>query len=81
MQNEIRVLRVFCYILLYGGANNIDLEIMISGPTESSSARDDAKAHLTQFFRNFRMVQRQNISGQTVIEIGHFTVALNFEPA
>jgi hypothetical protein len=34
MQNEIRVLRVFCYVLLNRWANNVDLEVVVSGPTE-----------------------------------------------
>jgi len=35
MQNEIRVLRVFCYILLNRWTNNVNLEVVLAGPTES----------------------------------------------
>ena len=81
MQNKIRVLGVFCEILLYRRTNNVDLEVVISGPTESGFCQGGRESHMTQFFRNFRMVQGKNISGQSVIEIGDFTIAIDFEAA
>ena len=35
MQNKIRILRMLGYVLLHGGADNIDLEVVVSGKTES----------------------------------------------
>jgi hypothetical protein len=81
MENEIRVLGVFCYVLLYCWANDVDLEVVLSGETESGFCQMGPQAHMAQVFRNFRMVQRQNISGQSVIEIGDFAVAVDFEAA
>jgi hypothetical protein len=79
MQDKICVLRVLRYILLYRGANDVDLEVVLSGETESGFSQLGPQAHMAQVFRNFRMVEGQNISGQRVIEIGDFTVAVDFE--
>ncbi len=70
-----------CYVLLHGWANDVDLEVVLSGETESGFGQGGRKAHITQVFRNFRMVQSQNISGHCVIESGDFAVALDFEAA
>jgi hypothetical protein len=79
MQDKIRVLGVLRYILLYRGANDVDLEVMLSGETESCFCQRGCEAHMAQAFRNLRMVQGQNISGQRVIEVGEVAVALDFE--
>jgi hypothetical protein len=55
MHNKIRVLGVLRYILLYRWANNVDLEVVLSGPTESSLCERGRKTHIAQFFRNFRV--------------------------
>jgi hypothetical protein len=36
MQDKIRVLRVLRYVLLHRRTNNVDLEVVFSGPVESS---------------------------------------------
>ena len=81
MQDKIRELGVLRYILLYRGANDVDLEIVLPGEAESGFCQPGRQAHMAQVFRDFGMVQRQNISGQRVIEIGDFTVAVDFEAA
>ena len=81
MQNKIRVLGVSCYVLLHGWANDVDLEVVLSGESESGFGQGRRKAHMAQVFGDFRMVQGQNISGQRVIERGDFAVALDFEAA
>ena len=80
-ENEIRVLGVCCYVLLYCWANDVDLEVVLPGETESGFCQLGPQAHMAQVLRNFRMVKGQNISGQSVIEIGDFTVPLDFEAA
>ena len=75
------MLRVLRHVLLYRGANDVDLEVVLPGEAESGFCQLGRKAHMAQVFRNFRVVQGQNISGQRVIEIGDFAVALDFEAA
>ena len=67
MQNKIGIFRVLRYKLLYGGANDVDLEVVLSGPTESGLCEGRGETHMAQFFRNLRVVQRENISGQAVV--------------
>ena len=68
-------------VILDGGTDNVYLEVVVSGETESSFCQQGREAHVTQFFGDFRMFQRQNITGHSVIEIRNFTVALDFEAA
>ena len=55
MQYKIGVLRVLRYILLYRGANNIDLEVVLSGPMKGSLCQRGRKTQMTQFFRYLSM--------------------------
>ena len=55
MQYKIGVLWVFRYILLHRGANNIDLEVVLSGPMKGSLCQRGRKTHMTQFVRNLGM--------------------------
>ncbi len=81
MQDEIGVLRVLRYILLYRGTNDVDLEVVVPGPTKSSLRQRGREPRVTQIFRDLGVVQRENISGQTVVEISHFPVPLDLETA
>jgi hypothetical protein len=67
MQDKIGVLRVLGDVLLNCGANDVDLEVAVSGPMESGLCEGGREAHMAQFFGNLRVVQRENISGQTVV--------------
>src|ERR1700674_1319332 len=81
MQNKIRVLRVLRYIFLHRWTNNVYLEVVLSGPVESSFCQRVGKTHSTQFFGNFSVDQLQDISAETVLKIGDFTVPLDFHAA
>jgi hypothetical protein len=69
------------YVVLDCGTDNVYLEVVVSGETESGFCQPGREAHVTEFFGDFRMFQRQNVSGQSVIEVRNFTVALDFEAA
>ena len=55
MQYKVGVLRVLPYVLLHRGANNIDLEVVLSGPMKGSLCQRGRKTQMTQFFRNLSM--------------------------
>ena len=81
MHNKVRVPLVVRYKILYRRTNDVDFKVVLSGPAESSLCQGGCKAHMTQLFRNFSMGQYENVSTQTVFQIGHFTVPLDFEAA
>jgi len=55
MQYKIGVLRVLGYVLLHRGANNIDLEVVLSSPMKGRLCQRGRKTQMTQFFRNLSM--------------------------
>jgi hypothetical protein len=69
------------YVLLHGGADDVDLEVVLSGKFQSGLCQSGGEAHVAQFFWNFRVGEYQDITAQCVIEMGDFTVALDFEAA
>ena len=67
--------------MLDDGADDVDLEIVVPGKAKSSFRKQGRQAHVLQVFRDFRVVEGQDISRERVIEIGDSTVALDFEAA
>jgi NAD(P)-dependent dehydrogenase (short-subunit alcohol dehydrogenase family) len=55
MQYKIGVLRVLRYILLHRRANNIDFEVVLSGPMKRRRCQRGRETQVTQFFRNLGM--------------------------
>jgi hypothetical protein len=81
MQDKIRIFRVLRYVLPHYGTNNVYLEVFLTGPVESSFCQRGSKTCGSQFFRDFRVDELQDISAQAVFKIGDFTVPLDFYAA
>jgi len=54
---------VLGYVLLHGGADHIDLEIMVSCKAESGFREVGREAHVLHLFRDFSVLERQDVRG------------------
>ena len=81
MHDQVRVLRVPGYVLSHRRTNNIHLEVVLASPLERTFRQGGCKTHVAYFFRNFGMDQLQDVSAQTIFQIGDFTVPLDFYAA
>jgi hypothetical protein len=81
MQDKIRIFRVLRYVLPHYGTNNVYLEVFLTSPVESGFCQRGSKTHGSQFFRDFRVDELQDISAQAVFEIGDFSTPLDLNAA
>jgi hypothetical protein len=81
MHLEVQILRVLLYVSPYRRTDNVDLEVMLSRPLESVLCQGRCETQMPQLFRNFRVDQLQDVSRQTIFQIGNLPALLDFEPA
>ena len=81
MHFKVRILRVLLYVSPYRRTDNVDLKVVLSCPLESVLCQGRCETPMPQLFRNFRVDQLQDVSRQTIFEIGNLPALLDFEPA
>jgi hypothetical protein len=72
---------VLLYISPYRRADNVDFKVVLSRPLESVFCQSRCETQMPQLFRNFSVDQLQDVSRQTIFQIGNLPVLLDFEPA
>src|ERR1700680_137408 len=81
MHLKVRILRVLLYVSPYRRTDNVDLKVALSCPQESVLCQSRCEPQMPQLFRNFRVDQLQDVSCQTIFQIGNLSALLDFEPA
>ena len=78
MHLKVRILRVLLYVLPNRRTDNVDLKVVLSCPLESILCKSRCETQMPQLFRNFRVNQLQDVSRQTVFQIGNLLGLLGF---
>lgn len=81
MHLQVRIPRVLLYVSPHSRADNVDLKVVLSRPLKSVLCQSRCETQMPQFFRDFSVDQLQDVSRQTVFQIGHLPALLDFEPA
>ena len=81
MQDEVGVFGVLGCVLLGGGADEVDLEVVFAGVAQAGFGEGGGQALVAQCFGDFGVREHQDISAQRIFQVGDFAVPLDFKAA
>jgi hypothetical protein len=76
---KVRVLRVLVYVSADRGADDVNLKVVLPCVLETAFRQSGCETQVPQLFRNFRVRQLQDVSRQSIFEIGNLAVLLDFK--